>query len=477
MKKRNVIYIFISVALLTSMVSLSSCTATMSKTHPVEKYYNYTFSQLGDEVMPISGWVSPPPEYTSRGQSYPTRITDLHYSLMKNAGLNMILGHREDISRDKEAITAIELAKKYGIVYFPYDSTLSEWAELPADKIQADIVNIRKTIRKKLELYKTYPAFGGLRFKDEPGTRLYKGMGLVSAVYKEEAKALKINAPLYVNLFPIYAKPILLENGFTDTIPALTRTDLDYDAYLDEFLDSYKPEFLSYDYYPFTYEKEIVMDDYFVNLSMANKKAIENKIPFWVFIQAGGEWDDSTAQSVRVPNETDILWNVNTCLAYGAKGIQYFTYFQPPEYSHLPSENIGLINKEGQKNPMYDYAARANRQIAAVDNVLMKSANMGVIQIGNSPALIPNEGKIEKFRELIQADGGDAIIGCFDYMGKTALYVVNNSVAGDTESQISLSFEGKIKANVVQEGTTVSVNGTKITLNLLPGEGALIELK
>ncbi len=48
--------------------------------------------------------------------------------------------------------------------------------------------------------------------------------------------------------------------------------------------------------------------------------AQEANIPFWTFVQTC-----SFNSGRRIPTEADILWQVNTALAYGAKGIQYFT--------------------------------------------------------------------------------------------------------------------------------------------------------
>ena len=60
----------------------------------------------------------------------------------------------------------------------------------------------------------------------------------------------------------------------------------------------------------------------------------------------------------------------------------------------------------------------------------MNANNVGVIFHGESPVTKSTGSEViaeNKFRQLTSVSGSDALIGCFDYCGGTALSVVNNS--------------------------------------------------
>ena len=67
---------------------------------------------------------------------------------------------------------------------------------------------------------------------------------------------------------------------------------------------------------------------------------------------------------------------------------------------------------------------------------------------------------------------GDALVGCFNYQGKTALYVVNY----DTEyaQKINLEFQDSYQVRVVKDGETRNVKGDGMILDLLAGGAALL---
>mgnify|MGYP003292606880 CR=1 FL=1 len=56
---------------------------------------------------------------------------------------------------------------------------------------------------------------------------------------------------------------------------------------------------------------------YFWNMDLMRKYAQEKEIPFWVFIQAGSQWYVTAKDSIKpyFPNEPQLHWNINTCLA------------------------------------------------------------------------------------------------------------------------------------------------------------------
>ena len=196
---------------------------------------------------------------------------------------------------------------------------------------------------------------------------------------------------------------------------------------------------------------------YYKNLATIREASIKANIPFWAYIQT------SMFEGQRKPTESDLLWNVNTALAYGAKGIQYFNGVEP--YPETNTNDIvtrtftgGLFSANGTPTDIYYYAQKANMFIQSVDHVLMNSKNIGVMYSGNLPqfysvsngvctaldttangAEVPTSGTIRHFGNdtSLGYNGGyggcyyvdgNVMVGCFNYNGKTAFYVVNNSI-------------------------------------------------
>ena len=68
-----------------------------------------------------------------------------------------------------------------------------------------------------------------------------------------------------------------------------------------------------------------------------------------------------------------------------------------------------------------------------------------------------------------------AVVGCFDYNGKTALYVVNYDVT--SQATITLHFSSDVVASVTIGTNTSEQQSQSMTLNVPAGEGALVVLK
>ena len=68
----------------------------ISKKTEAGEVYSWTYKDFGEGVMPIAGFIGPTSEYPYEGNLLPNRITDESYSTIKDCGLNIIYGHKED---------------------------------------------------------------------------------------------------------------------------------------------------------------------------------------------------------------------------------------------------------------------------------------------------------------------------------------------------------------------------------------------
>lgn len=78
------------------------------------------------------------------------------------------------------------------------------------------------------------------------------------------------------------------------------------------------------------------------------------------------------------------------------------------------------------------------------------------------------------FREL-QSVSGETMVGCFNYNGKTALYVVNYSM--DTAQSITLTLDKTYHVKVVKGAKATFTNTQELQLDMTAGEGILLVIE
>ena len=254
-----------------------------------------------------------------------------------------------------------------------------------------------------------------------------------------------------------------------------------YNQYVEEYVSTCEPPYVSFDYYLFDPERSKA--GYFYNMDVIRHYAEKYDIPFWLYVQAGGQWNDGGEKFESVeyfPTEGELHWNVNTALAYGTKGIEYFPVIQPYAFSWTTTEQFdfqrnGLLGVWGNKTQWWYYAQNVNKQIAAVDSVLMNSVNKGVI-VSGTQAVSDTEGREfimegKSWRELADVKG-NAMVGCFNYKGKTALYVVNYET--DYAQKVTLELQDSYNLSITQNTKVSKFNTDSLTLDMQPGEGVLV---
>ena len=210
---------------------------------------------------------------------------------MKEAGLNVSGFCRpEDLDRVKAA----------GLACFVADPRVSDynWEKLPAD------AELRQRITAATLGVKDHPAALGFFLRDEPNAAMMPGLGRVAAVVKEALP----NHWSYVNLYPIHARAQQLGTA-------------DYETHVRIFLRDFHPPFLSWDNYSLINGE--MLDRFYANLEVIRRLALEVGVPFWNCILG------NTTFFLMEPSDATLHLQVYSTLAYGGRGIQYFTYITP----------------------------------------------------------------------------------------------------------------------------------------------------
>ena len=433
-----------------------------------------TFLSYEDGVMPIAGFYGPYRYTDKHGETYDW-ITDNVYQKLAGAKINLINYYAADY-RDSadDVLDNLALAEKYNMGVYVTDSRIN------GDMTVANLA-------KRLAGYMQYRSFKGISIVDEPNTDTYNnakdGETVTNklASYVPQATLLnRFNNTLgYMNLLP-------LRDGLNKSGGTLESA---YQTYIDEYLTT-NGKLLSWDYY--VWDHNTIPSAYFTNLSMMRNNAIEKQIPFWSYIQAGSNWNDERVDldttNNTVPSKAQLLWNVNTSLAYGAKGIQYFPLVQPAYFAYENSDDKydydrnGLIGADGNTNDWYDYVVEANTQIEAVDEYLMYASSEAVLAVGEA-AQADTGITTSTYNNVIQSISADngAVVGVFQYGKQKLLYVVNYDTSTMDDDTIRLTFEEKMSYKVVSkqqnEASSVSEGASQtLSLSLVNGGAALVVL-
>lgn len=420
----------------------------------------------GKDVMPVGGFFGPyAAAYAPKAQPLPDFNTDEYIKAIADAGVNLIEYTPSDTTGEY-GNKLLDLCEKYGIGLFANDPGIT------AMKGKDNIPSLEQ-ISDMLSLYRTHPAFCGLYVVDEPGGKDYwtKPEGNNMEDYQALNKMLReeCGVDIYTNLIRLDAKHLTAE----------------YESYLKEYCETMTPSFMSFDLY--LWSKGNTKSIFLCNLALARKYAQEYKLPLWNYIACGDYFDGQEAgEDFELnPLEGEFDWSINTSLAYGTQGIQYFMIFQPFYFATTSDPEVfeftknGMFGARGNKNAWYYYAQDISKQISAIDAVLMNSVNKGVIASGSEAIGDTKDSKdvmLEgtSWRELADVKG-NALVGCFNYQGKTALYVVNYDA--EYAQDVTLEFYDSYKMQVTQDGKTDYLDTSSLTLNMKAGDGVLIVMK
>ena len=465
----------VAMAIVTVSGCLLGCTDTKDPIviEPMEAEESLSLSYDvigGDDVMPVGAYYGPyRSAFSVDGQSQPNLIKEETYADMAKSGVNIMMYSTVNYAASAQTVKdMLSYGEKYGIGMVLSDSTVRN--------MRTDEEIDMEKLTTRLAEYINHPAFLGIYLLDEPYTDSF-------ATNTNEDQ----NLYCFEKISRILNQDVGIFTYENMLSSRLSKKDQErYEDYLRECCDVLQPSYLMYDRYPFDKAQEGMINRYFYDLAVVRKVARDYKIPFWTFIQAGSQWNDAMEyfdSEGYYPDEGQFDWNINTCLAFGAQGISYFPYMQPYWFAYAKStdfdfERNGMIGAWGNKNRWYYYAQDISTQIQAIDEVLMNSVNKGVLACGEDASkdmeLITDYDVVlegTSWRELKDVKG-DALIGCFNYQGRTALYVVNYSM--EYAQKIDLAFQDTYDVTMIQAGKTSDLHGDGITLDLLAGEGVLL---
>ena len=310
---------------------------------------------------------------------------------------------------------------------------------------QLDQAEIDRRVQALVKRVGDHKATYGYYLRDEPGANAFPGLGKWAAAFNKAAP----NALAYINLFPNYASPAQMN---VET----------YDEYLESFVKNAKPKFISYDHYA-------LMDDgslrggYFQNLEAVRAAALRHELPFWNIVLSNSHFNYAE------PTLAGFRFQLYTTLAYGGRGISYFTYFAPTTGNY----RLAPIDQFGHKTATWDMLRNVNLQIHKLGPVYLTLKSINVF---HHPDVPTGCSGIATSKLLKSVNGGNLLVGEFEGPGgQPFVMVVNKDLHKSVAFGLQFKGAGQIQRVSAYTGITDAWGGEDCWL--AAGQGMLLCLK
>ncbi|MCY2931315.1 MAG: hypothetical protein NTV86_17870, partial [Planctomycetota bacterium] len=322
----------------------------------------------------ISYWCGPPKEATTFARM--KEIADCGFNVAQGPNL----WEKPDAAQVVINKRFLNLCQQAGIKAFIWDGNVCKgttWDKFSPE----DIPGIEKDLDGMIANYSSHPALLGFVLGDEMLTPAHPRLGMVTQyLLKKDPK----HVPYY-NLLPLYA----------------FKNATEYENLVANYMETVKPALLSWDHYRQMFENGDERT-YWENLEIMRRQCLKTGTPFNQIIVS------LRHMGYRECSEADLRWQVWTSLAYGSRGINYFTYWFVPGLAWADAP--AFISKEGKRDVKWTYGSKINHRIGKLGPTLVKLTSTDVfctdpLPIGTHG--LGEEGPVKK------AEGGAMVIGCF----------------------------------------------------------------
>ena len=387
------------------------------------------------DEYPISYWVGPSKEHNTLAAWQ--RVKDCNFTVFGMCDGYSVADNRK----------MLDFCAQLGLKAIVQDGRTHEAA------FYDDHVN---AIRGLVADYGSHPAMYGYRIWDEPGADRFPALAKVSQeLQRQDPKHLP-----FINLLPTYAPPSMLG---TPT----------YSEHLDRFLRLVKPAILSYDHYALL-KGGHDRGDYYENLELIRKYGLRHGVPQWNVILSLPHW------GYRDPSAAEMRWQVYTSLAYGMKGLMWFTYWTTPEWEKADDFGAAIVNSKGEPQRLYPIVKQLNGEIRVLGKTLLELTSTGVYHTGTVPLGCTRLGIDAPFHLPGGLPERPLLIGFFkDAKDQQYAMVVNRDHSKPIEAALLLKphVTGLTEISAVDgSDKPVALDGRKVKLSLAAGDGRLLRL-
>jgi hypothetical protein len=399
-------------------VSILALARTLLAAEPAK----HATAKWDPDVFPISFWCGPPAKFVAAER----------FKEVAEAGFTHAMPPCDGTLTPEQNKKLLDYAHTAGIQAFIADNRMPRG-------IGADGGG-RSAIDAIVADYAKHPAFAGYFIGDEPGAGAFPALAQTFAYLAEKDPG----HPAYVNLYPNYCP---LEALGTKT----------YDEYVQRWIREVKPAILSYDHYHF--HNKYDRPGFFSNLQVVRRESLAADLPFWQIVLLVNHFD------YRMPTEAEKRFEVMQTLAFGGKGVMYFTYWKP-----FKDWGTAIIDLDGKRTHQYDEVKRINHDVQAIGKHLLKAKSIGVFEYGQ-PGDLTNTGK-----DIVRFDGPHITVGLFEAGETRYAMFANRDYRNAAATNVRLETAGKTIQQLDRksgEWNPVTLKDGKLSLNLAAGDGEL----
>jgi hypothetical protein len=302
-----------------------------------------------------------------------------------------------------------------------------------------------------------HKALEGYYIKDEPDSSEF---GWAAKIYQKILSIDPAHVP-HLNLLPNFVIKNYETNHVEKWVTTVGKSNLKY---------------LTFDQYPFMVSGNI-RPTYFENLEIIRRVGLKYGVKTAAYLQAVGIID-----AYKRPSESELRFNIYSALAYGVKRPVWFTYWTPTNAGKEVFTNA-IMDPFGRKTDLYEPFRKLNKEVKQLGQILFQLDAIEVFHVGKET---PHGAlKLPSAYFIQPADQkDDFIISKFvDKEGKQFIMIVNKSLTveqsinlllkDDKIKKLTLYFIDKEK--LMRKPVSMQQD-RKFSLNLLPGEGKLIQL-
>jgi len=163
-------------------------------------------------------------------------------------------------------------------------------------------------------------------------------------------------------------------------------------------------------------------------------------------------------------------------LAYGAQGLQYFTYWNPASDGF--NYNTAPVKMDGKRSSVYDFVKETNEELQKRNFVFMRSKvrlvrhtkadqHFGTIQLDvkkDLPAVVTSLDTLDQ----------DAVVSVLEKGDKVYLVIVNAHPTEKNRLSVTFADDGVIR--IRKDGSSVPASEYSDTYIMMPGDCEVFQL-
>ena len=317
---------------------------------------------------------------------HPFQTTLARYQEITEAGFTFLITGNYQFDQ-RSTNYALGMADQVGLKVLVADDprvgALAQYLTVTDDRtVPSSITTADATswVGSSLDGYAGHPSFAGFNLYDEPAQARFPNVGALTGIVRQLAPALLPYSNLNRGNGAAYAR------------------------FVQTYVDTVQPPLISFDRYPILTDGIDI--NYFDTWAIIRNASLNSGLPAWTYIQSTGY------NGHRIPTASQLAWQINVSLAYGCKGIQYFTYWTPD-----PARGEGytqaLITTDGRRTPLYDAAKALNSTWLQPVGRQLKPLVSESVQHANDTPLPPGTTAFTPGDHVTAATGDPAILGLF----------------------------------------------------------------